>query len=117
MIFITTLFISLAAIFKALADLEEESGGKKASSNNKNKYKNPFIRLLFRTILVGFTDKWHRYNLIQYTCIQIVLTMWIDSPLHWLVTFLIIKTLFSGMNELTRQIKTRIKQGNGKRSV
>lgn len=92
MIFISISLLVIAAFAKAVADTEEESGRKTASSGNKWKHGDRNLGEAFlgsSTIFVAFTDRWHAANLVRHVCYFLLPFTW-PGVFKWYLDFLMI---------------------------
>jgi hypothetical protein len=121
-----SVMIILLGIFNALMDISSIDHFKKPFFNkneswdNKNNYivfgyeipvflHTKIIRLLLRTILVFVTDGWHLFQFLFHTTWQITLSYMLYDKINLTnnmilditILFIIIKTLFSGVFQIS----------------
>lgn len=67
----------------------------KFSSENKNRFKNKYIRLLFRTVLVWTTDPWHFFQFMMLNCFTLACLPQITATWTTVWVFVQLRIAFS----------------------
>ena len=109
---VKTLLFLMAGVFNSLMDKlqfhydtsifpqkEEKLLGKgerfwnpKYTAENKNRFKNKYLRLLFRTALIWTTDPWHFFQFMMLNCFTLAV---LPASSHPFWTFIIVRAAFS----------------------
>jgi len=97
------LLVFLSGLSNAIMDLSSENlfpkewWNKGQSWDNKNKFKNPILRWLFRNPLVFLTDGWHLFQFLHtsFLFIAIILqVLFVNSLIEALLFFFVLKFVY-----------------------
>jgi len=105
---VTALLIVLAAVFNVVMDKSSENKFKSVYWNKDEgwvyKWKDATATeerfLGSSTVFVFLTDGWHLTQFLFHSSWQLALSIHINMEVHWLLEFILIKTLFSAVFEL-----------------